>query len=128
MRKSIWRTQVPVVFAISLFGSAFLSAVAGALAAPLMHVPAVLVAAATLACWFLVEVTLCLARGWPLSVWTPFAFFGREVLDLLVWLRVWTTSEVNWAGVKYPVSKSALAAQFDVTPATPQGAGTNDVL
>jgi ceramide glucosyltransferase len=128
--KSIWRVQVPAIFILSLFGSALLASVAAAAAASLIGVAPITLAGATLAGWFLLESLLCLFKGWPLSGWSPFAFLGREVLDLSVWLRALTVSEVRWAGAKYRVSGSASAAQFDVAsaPAAPQGAGTNDGL
>ncbi len=126
--KSIWRVQVPVVFVISVFGSALLAAIAGAAAAPLAGFAPLTIAAGTLACWFLLETCLCVFQGWPFSVWSPFAFLGREVLDLSVWLRALTTSEVSWAGAKYRLDKPVLVDPFDAKLAPQQGAGTNDAL
>jgi ceramide glucosyltransferase len=128
--KSIWRVQVPLVFAISVFGSALLAAVAGAAAAPLIGLSPLTIAAATLACWFLLETCLCLFQGWPFSIWSPFAFLGREALDVLVWLRALTVSEVSWAGARYRLDKPVLMAPFDakLAPIVQQGAGTTDAL
>jgi ceramide glucosyltransferase len=123
--KSIWRAQVPAIFAISLFGSALLAAAAAALAAPLLHAPPEALAVATLIGWFFIEALLCLLKGWPLSIWSPFAFLGREVLDLSVWLCALTTSEVSWAGVKYRVTKPITTAA-NLAPAVSQGAASND--
>jgi ceramide glucosyltransferase len=96
--KLIWRVQRPSLFVTSLFDSAFLAAIAGALAAPLMGLAPGAVAVATLLTWCAVECLLCSLKGWPLSIGSPFAFLVREALDLLVWLRALTTSEVVWAG------------------------------
>ena len=94
----IWRKQTPAVFAAALLGSALLAALAGAFAAPGFGLAPVSVAAATLGLWFCVETALCLSKSWPVSLWSPVAFLGREVLDIAVWIRALTTSEVGWAG------------------------------
>lgn len=94
----IWRVQVPSIFFGALFGSAFLAALAGAMCAPLFGYPRETLGAATLVFWFTAETVLSLAKGWPVSLWSPVAFLGREVLEILVWLRALTTSEVTWAG------------------------------
>lgn len=126
--KSIWRVQVPAVFVISLFGSALLAAFAGAVAAPLTGCAPATVAGSTLAGWFLLETFLCLVRRWPVSAWSPFAFLGREVLDLLVWLRALTISEVRWAGATYRLTKSESVARFDPKLASSRAVGTHDGL
>jgi ceramide glucosyltransferase len=55
-------------------------------------------AAATLTGWFLLESLLCLVKGWPISLWSPPAFIGREVLSLLVRLHSLTTRDITWGG------------------------------
>jgi ceramide glucosyltransferase len=112
--KLIWRVQRPAAFAGSLFNSALLAALAGALAAPLFGVAPAVIAAGTLLGWFAVESLMFLLKGWPLSLRSPVAFLQREVMDLLVWLRALTASEVAWAGGRYRFQKegrSALAAE-----------------
>ena len=52
---------------------------------------------------------MCAIKGWPLSLRSPLAFLTREVLDLLVWARALTTSEVAWAGAQCRSSKSGRA-------------------
>jgi len=111
--KLIWRVQRPLLFLGSLFGSALLAAAAAALAAPLAGVGPGLAATVTLVGWFLAECLISAARGWPLSAWSPLAFLGREIFDLIVWAAALTTSEVAWAGGRYRSEKpgrSALAA------------------
>ncbi len=109
--KLIWRVQRPAVFVTSLYNSALLAALAGALAAPLMGAAPVLVAGGTLLAWCGAEALVCAIKGWPLSMLTPAAFLGREVMDLLVWLRALTTSEVAWAGGRY---RMETARAFDL--------------
>ena len=127
----IWRVQVPVVFAASLFGSALLAALAGAVAAPILGYTPFAIAATTLALWFFLESALCLVRGWALSPLSPVAFLCRELLDILVWLRALTTSEVTWAGATYKAGKPDTATKTisELTPVLRQDAGgTRDRL
>jgi ceramide glucosyltransferase len=98
--KLIWRVQAPLVFVGSLLCSATTASAAGALAAPLMGVSPWLAALATLLVWWAVEAVLCAIKGWPLSARSPVAFVERELIDLLVWLRALTTSQVAWAGAQ----------------------------
>ena len=105
--KLIWRTQLPGAFVGSLVSSALLAAGAAALAAPLLGAAPLVLSAATLASWYALESLMCAIKGWPLSLRSPLAFLTREILDLLVWARALTTSEVAWAGATYRSSKSA---------------------
>lgn len=105
----IWRVQAPAVFAASLLGSALLTVVAGWLAGPIIGYPSAGVAAATLGLWLGLETILCVAKGWPVSFWSPVAFFLREIIDVAVWLRSLTTSEVAWSGAVYRARKSTPA-------------------
>lgn len=111
----IWRAQLPAAFFADLLGSAIPTAVAGALAARAAGFAPMHVAAATLAVWLCVESFLCFARGWPISVWSPFAFLAREILTPLLWLRAWTTDEVAWGGTVH----SAARKSSDVRPPRP---------
>jgi ceramide glucosyltransferase len=113
--KLIWRVQAPLVFVGSLFCSATMTAAAGALAAPLMDLSPWPVAAATLLVWWAAEAILCAIKGWPTSARSPLAFVERELIDLAVWLRALTTSQVAWAGAQCrsaPPSGSRLAAEL----------------
>lgn len=107
--KLIWRTQLPAAFVGSLVSSALLASGAAALAAPLLGASPLALAGATLAGWFTLESLMCAIKGWPLSLRSPLAFLTREVLDLLVWARALTTSEVAWAGAQCRSSRSAQA-------------------
>ena len=78
------------------------------------------VAAATLAVWLCVESILCFAKGWPISLWSPFAFLAREILTPLLWLRAWTTAEVAWGGTLY----SAARKSNDLRPPCPDARRT----
>jgi ceramide glucosyltransferase len=128
--KSIWRFQNPSVFIGALSCSALLAALAGAVAAPVMHFPPQMVAAATLGFWFLVETSLCLFKGWPVSLWSPLGFVGREILDLLTWLRALTVSEVKWAGENYRLARPKPSVRFpeEMAPALRRDARSNDGL
>lgn len=94
----IWRVQLPGAFLADLLGSALPTAAAGAWAAAMLGYPAFVVFAATLAAWFCLESVLCLAKGWPLSIWSPVAFAGREILAPFLWFRACTTDTVIWEG------------------------------
>jgi ceramide glucosyltransferase len=96
--KLIWRMQSPNAYIASLLSSALLAALAGAVAAPLMHASPIIVSFATVVGWIMGESLMCYVRGWPLSLRSPIAFLQREVIELLVWLRALTTSEVEWGG------------------------------
>jgi ceramide glucosyltransferase len=97
----IWRTQAPAVFAIAPLGSALLAALAGTFAAPMFGYSPITAAVETLGLWFCAETVLCLTKSWPTSLWSPLGFVGREILDLAVWLKALTTSDVAWAGAVY---------------------------
>ena len=107
--KLIWRVQLPVAFVGSLVSSALLATGAAALAAPLLGAPPLALAGVTLGGWFALESLMCAIKGWPLSLRSPLSFLTREVLDLLVWARALTTSEVAWAGAQCRSSKSGRA-------------------
>ncbi len=103
----IWRVQLPAAYFGDLLGSAIPTAVAGALAARAAGFAPMHVAAATLAVWLCLESFLCFAKGWPISLLSPFAFLAREILTPLLWLRAWTTAEVAWAGTVYSAARKS---------------------
>lgn len=128
--KSIWRVQLPFAFVGWIFTSALLTAVAGAVAAPLLGVSSWAAAVATLGCWFVLETLLCVLKGWPVSLWSPIAFVTRELLGLLVWLRALVASEVTWAGNTYRLSRreSRPRPVASATPGLQQKARINDAF
>jgi ceramide glucosyltransferase len=94
----IWRIQLPAAYIADLLGSALPTAIAGALAAAMLGCPPVFVLAGTMVFWFCVESVLCALKGWPLSIWSPLAFVGREILTPMLWFRALTTTQVMWSG------------------------------
>jgi len=100
---TIWRVQLPAVFIVDLLGSALFTALAGAAGAHLIGVSPAVVFGATLVAWCSIESILCAAKGWPLSLWSPLAFFAREFLTPALWLRALISNEVRWAGASYRV-------------------------
>ncbi len=113
----IWRLQVPAAFFAALLGSAIPTAAAGAVAAPLIGLRPWPVCLVTLATWFAIESLLCIAKGWPVSLWSPMAFIGREIFSLAVWVRAWTTDKVSWAGAVHRARRSPPATASAVSSA-----------
>lgn len=114
---TIWRIQLPPVFVVDLLGSAFPTALAGAVGAHLIGMSSTVAFAVTLVGWCAIETVLCAAKGWPLSVWSPLAFFARELLTPLLWLRALVSNEVQWAGGRYRVSgATARKSRFSLKP------------
>jgi ceramide glucosyltransferase len=103
----VWRTQLPAAFLGALMGSAIPTAAAGAVAAGAFGLAPMAVFGATLAGWLGLESVLCLANGWPISLWSPFAFLARELLTPLLWLRACSTSRVAWGGTIRSAAHSA---------------------
>ena len=102
----IRRVQVPVAFLGEFLGLALPTAIAGAVAAPFFYLPAIGAFSATLALWLILETALSIFKGWRISLWSPLAFLGREILLCAAWLRALTTSEVVWAGTLCHAEKS----------------------
>ena len=100
---TIWRVQLPAAFVADLLGSAFPTALAGAVAAHLVGLSPAAVFAATLIAWCGIESLLCAAKGWPVSFQSPLAFLARELLTPALWLSALMTSDVRWAGATYRV-------------------------
>jgi len=114
----VWRVQLPAAFFGDIMGSAFPTAVAGALAAKSFGFGPAAVGAGTFAIWFALESCLCAARGWPLSPWSLPAFLAREILTPVLWLRALTTRNVVWAGApcragRKPQSAGPASAAID---------------
>jgi ceramide glucosyltransferase len=77
------------------------AALAAALAAPIVGFSPVAAFCVTLAVWLFAETAFAGVMGWEISIWSPLAFLGREVLALAAWLRGWTTHEVTWATQRF---------------------------
>jgi ceramide glucosyltransferase len=119
---TIWRVQLPAAFLADFLGSAIPTAIAGAVAAPLIGLPPSVAFAASVVTWFGVEFSLSVAKDWPISFWSPLAFLAREFLTPALWLCAWVTRDVSWAGSKYPVQRRAtpagtkLSDEYDFAP------------
>ncbi len=95
-------------FPLEPLASPLPAALAGALAAPLLSYPPSLGFLTTLFLWFCAETLFALLKGWEVSVWSPLAFLGREVLALAAWMRAFTTYDVVWAKTRFDARKGAL--------------------
>ncbi|HLY06473.1 MAG TPA: glycosyltransferase [Rhizomicrobium sp.] len=114
---TIWRIQLPPVFIVDLLGSALPTALAGAIAAQLIGVAPAAVIATTMIGWCAIESILSACKNWPLSPWSPLAFFARELLTPALWLRALLSNEVRWADTKYKVRTMApRISQFPPKP------------
>lgn len=97
----IRRTNERFSYPLEPLASPLPAALAAMLAAPLAGVPAAAAFGVTLAGWFAAETGFAALKGWEISIWSPLAFLGREVLALAAWLRGWTTHEVVWASQRF---------------------------
>ena len=104
---TIWRVQLPPVFVAGFLGAALPTAFAAFLAAPLIGVSPAAAFAGTLIAWWATESVLCMAKNWPISLWSPLAFVAREVVAVSVWVCALVTNEVDWAGTKYRLERRA---------------------
>ena len=104
---TIWRIQLPAAFIADLLGAALPTALAGSAAASLIGVSPAAAFAGTLIAWVATESILCMAKSWPISLWSPFAFVVRELLTVPLWLCALVTNEISWAGAKYRVQRRA---------------------
>ncbi len=104
----IRRKNERFTFPLEPLSSPLPAAVAGALAAPLAGCPAWTGFSVTLLLWFCAETGFALCKRWDVSLWSPLAFLGREVLALVAWLRAFTTHDVVWAKTRFDARKGAL--------------------
>lgn len=104
----IRRKNERFTFPLEPLASPLPAACAGALAAPLLGWSAWFAFSSTLLAWFCAETGFALAKGWEVSVWSPLAFLGREILALAAWLRAFTTYDVVWAHSRFDARKGAL--------------------
>ncbi len=99
----IRRNEEPATFALEPLACPLPAAVAGALAAPLLGLGAVVGFVATLLGWYAIEVAVNALKRWELSPWTPTAFLGRDGVLLVAWTRAWFTRSVVWQGERQDV-------------------------
>jgi ceramide glucosyltransferase len=100
-RWSVIRRANELSYPLEPLASPLPAALAAALASPLAGFPAFDAFCLTLAGWFCAETAFAAAKGWEISIWSPLAFLGREVLALAAWLRGWTTHQVVWASHRF---------------------------
>jgi ceramide glucosyltransferase len=102
LRWSIIRRQNErFTFPLEPLASPLMAAFAAALASQLVSCSAWEAFALTLSVWFCGETGFAVCKGWEISVWSPLAFLGREILALTSWLHAFTTHEVVWAQVRF---------------------------
>jgi ceramide glucosyltransferase len=108
LRWSVIRRQnEPFTFPLEPLASPLPAAFAGALAAPLTSCPSSLAFALTLFTWFCAETGFAFCKGWEVSLWSPLAFLGREILAIVSWLHAFTTHQVVWAQVRFDARHGA---------------------
>lgn len=106
----IRRAHEPATFPLEPLVSPLPAAIAAAFAAPLLGLSALSAFALTLFVWFICEILIAWVKGWEVSIFSPLAFIGREILALVVWLRAWTTDDVIWANGRFDVFNGAQGA------------------
>jgi len=99
----IRRSHEPLTFPFEPVVSPLPAAIAAAFAAPLAGIAAGSAFGLTLFGWFGCEILIAWLKGWEVSVFSPLAFAGREILALAAWLRAWTTDDVVWANGRFDV-------------------------
>lgn len=105
----IRHTHEPLTFPLEPIVSPLPTALAAALAAPVLGMPAIEAFAMTLTGLFAAETGLSWLKGWHVSRYAPLAFLGRELLTLAAWLRAWTTNDVVWQNGRFDVFVGARA-------------------
>lgn len=120
VRWSVIRRSNVLSYPLEPLASPLPAALAAVLASPLAGYPAFAAFCVTLAGWFCAETAFAAAKGWRISVWSPFAFLGREVLALAAWLRGWTTHEVIWASNRFDARRGPAPASQKSGPTQKQ--------
>ncbi len=128
LRWSIIRRQNErFTFPLEPMASPLVASFAAALAAPFAACPAWEAFAATLFLWFCAEAGFALCKGWEISLWSPLAFLGREILALASWLHAFATHEVVWAQVRFDARHGPRSSSGNLTPASSGGeSGVNE--
>jgi ceramide glucosyltransferase len=106
----IRRANERFTFPLEPLSGALPASFAGALAAPLAGIPGSAGFLITFAGWFLAEMAFAYLKGWEVSLWSPLAFAGREILSLAAWLRAWTTHDVVWAQGRFDAREGVRTA------------------
>lgn len=109
----IRRTHELITFPLEPFSSPLPAAIAGAIGAPLIGLSPLAAFGLSLLIWFGVEIGVAALKGWEVSLVSPIAFIGREILALSSWLRAWTTRDVTWANGRLNVAAGTRAAAAD---------------
>jgi ceramide glucosyltransferase len=117
----IRRLNERFTYPLELLVSPLLAAFAGALAAPLASCPSWIAFALTLVIWFCGEAGFAFCKGWEVSIWSPLAFLGREILALSSWLHAFATHEVVWAQIRFDARQGPRRA-LGTSAARPEGA------
>ncbi|MHB8883566.1 MAG: glycosyltransferase [Methylovirgula sp.] len=105
----IRRAHTPATFPLEPVVSALPAAVAAAFAAPLLGLSAGAGFGLSALGWFGCEILVSRLKGWEVSLMSPVAFAGREILALATWARAWTTDDVVWANGRFDVFMGAQA-------------------
>ena len=116
----IRRAHEPVTFPLEPMVSALPAAVAAAFAAPLLGLSAAGGFGLSVLGWFGCEILIARLKGWEVSLLSPVAFIGREILALATWLRAWTTDDVVWANGRFDVFTGAQGAVSERVLALPR--------
>ncbi len=103
----IRRAHEPVTFPLEPIIGPLPAAVAAAVAAPLIGLSAGTAFALSALAWFGCEIFIAWLKGWEISLLSPLAFIGREILAFAAWLRAWTTDDVVWANGRFGVFTGA---------------------
>jgi ceramide glucosyltransferase len=103
-------------FPLEPLASPLPAALAGALAAPLLEIPAGLGFGVTLIGWLCAETAFAALKGWEISAWAPLAFLGREILALAAWLRAWITYDVVWGKGRFDAREGARQSSRQAAP------------
>ena len=116
LRWSIIRRQNErFTFPLEPIASPLMASFAAVLAAPLGSCPAWAAFVLTLILWFCAETGFAFCKGWEISLWSPLAFLGREILALASWLHAFATHEVVWAQVRFDARHGPRSSSGNVT-------------
>ncbi len=92
------RLTFPGWFALEPLTGSIVPLVAAAIAAPALDLSSELAVAGLAMIWFGAEAILARIGGWPLSWRSPLAWFLRDLLIPVIWLRAWTADAYEWRG------------------------------
>jgi ceramide glucosyltransferase len=108
LRWMVWRRQAePWAFYTEPFGGALVTALTGAIGAPVLGAPWPPVVAGTLVLWFALEAALVVRRGWGWSWKSLPAAICREVFMVALWIRAWTVRRIYWGDLAFEVGRKS---------------------